>query len=103
MQKLLTCIFFASGASAIIWKINFKIPVQEIAEQQTFACLDMESDQILKNLLCVLSKFVSFALRMHPFVFSNDAVLCGYKLSLLVAFHTLQITELFGEDRIRRR
>ena len=33
---------------------------------------------------------------MHPLVLSNDAVLCGYKLSLLVAFHTLQITELFG-------
>lgn len=40
---------------------------------------------------------------MHPLLFSNDEVLRGYKLSLLVAFHTLQITELFGEDQIRRR
>ena len=49
MQKILTYIFFASGASAIIWKMNFKIPAQEIAQQQVFACLDMESEQILKT------------------------------------------------------
>lgn len=48
-------------------------------------------------------EFVSFAVRMHPLLFNNDEVLRGYKLSLLVAFHTLQITELFGEDQIRRR
>lgn len=41
--------FFASGASAIISKMNFKIPTQKIAQQQAFACLDMESERILKT------------------------------------------------------
>ena len=62
--------------------MNFKIPTQEIAQQQTFACLDMESEQILKNLLTFYAsylEFVSFVLRMHPLVFSNDAALCDYK------------------------
>ena len=86
--------------------MNFKIAAQEIAQQQTFAWLDMESEQILKNLLIFCAsylEFVSFALCMHPLDFSNDAVLCVYKLSLLVAFHTLQITELFGVELICRR
>lgn len=62
--------------------MNFKIPAQEIAQQQAFACLDMESEHILKNLLTFYGsylEFVSYAPPMHPLVFSNDEVLCGYK------------------------